>query len=159
MELCLYLCLLLCGICEPWAPWRPSVCQECECCVDGSMIYGDPCSRMAERLDHCCPTSSALLKLGVGCMCFGFKLRNSCLGSILLPGNAWLYFLVCMREQWEFLGDTSVSHTSISLEAHGSATQPGSCRTSKSSSPIYWGLIIFQILYPADFITVNPYPP
>lgn len=58
--------------------------RNCECCVDGSMLYCDPHSHVVERGGH---SYQALLRLGVG-MCLGFKLRNPCRRSILSQGNA-----------------------------------------------------------------------
>lgn len=89
--------------------------RNCECCVDGSMIYSDPHSHMVELLDHRCHSSSTPWRLG--CVCWVWEEGR---GKKIL--HVWIsnwethvqeasycgemsvfYFLACVREWWGFL--------------------------------------------------------
>lgn len=89
--------------------------RNCECCVDGSMIYSDPHSHMVELLDHCYHSSSTPWRLG--CVCWVWEEGR---GKKIL--HVWIsnwethvqeasycgemsvfYFLACVREWWGFL--------------------------------------------------------
>lgn len=52
----------------------------------------DPWSHMVGLLDHCCQNSWALLRLGMGCVCLDFKVRNSLIQSLRCDkkrGRGW----------------------------------------------------------------------